>query len=178
MNNLIQIQGKVIEVKPAKTGYCVAIWEQETSKKWRVFSQWGLKEGDYSLVFRQDGKYFFITSYQALTTQEINGEINWQAIHQPYEAREKQAERQLIQKLQVKIKQLTTEAQQWKNAYYNQKSMLKEAQQNAHQQTVQTKIKAIQSKPGKKTKQDLDYLKLLTKLSQECEQNWAWLGAG
>ena len=51
--------------------------------------------------------------------------------------------------------------------------MLKEAQQNAHQRTVQTKIKAIQSKPGRKSKQDLDYLKLLSELSQECEQNWA-----
>ncbi|CAH1759446.1 20010_t:CDS:2 [Entrophospora sp. SA101] len=67
MNNLVRIQGTVIEVKPAKT---------------------------------------------ALITQEINEEANRQTIHQPYEAQEKQAERQLIQKLQVKIKQLEAEAQQ------------------------------------------------------------------
>jgi hypothetical protein len=49
--------------------------------------------------------------------------------------------------------------------------MLKEAQQNAYQQTVQTKIKVLQNKPGRKSKQDLDYLDLLKKLDQECQEN-------
>jgi hypothetical protein len=51
--------------------------------------------------------------------------------------------------------------------------MLKEAQKNAYESTVQAKIKAIQSKPGKKSKHDLDYLRLLNDFSQECQDNWA-----
>ncbi|CAJ0756378.1 5460_t:CDS:1, partial [Entrophospora sp. SA101] len=60
----------------------------------------------------QDGEFCFSSTWQPLNTQEINEEANRQTIHQPYEAQEKQAERQLIQKLQVKIKQLEAEAQQ------------------------------------------------------------------
>jgi hypothetical protein len=49
--------------------------------------------------------------------------------------------------------------------------MLKEAQQNAYQQTVQAEIKTIQGKPGKKSKQDLDYLRLLSEFGKECQEN-------
>jgi len=176
MANVLRIQGKVIHAELAKTtGYYVVIRDKSTGKRRGMFSQWKPQEKTYSLTLRQDRKYFFVIGWQELEAEISSEQAEPKAIHQPYETREKQAESQLIQTLQAKIKQLTTEAQQWKNAYYNQKSMLKEAQQNAHQRTVQTKIKAIQSKPGRKSKQDLDYLKLLGELSQECEQNWAWL---
>lgn len=176
MASLSQIQGKVIKVEPAKTGYYVVIRNQATGQRQGAFSQWKLQERSYWFTLRQDSRYFFIVSCQ--TDQTIKEEAcSQEAIHQLYEIQEKQAERQLIQKLQAKISQLSIEVQQWKNAYYNQKSMLKEAQQGAHQRTVQAKIEAIQSKPGLKSKQDLDYLSLLRELSQECEQNWAWLNA-
>jgi hypothetical protein len=51
--------------------------------------------------------------------------------------------------------------------------MLKQAQQTAQQRIVENKIKALETKPGKKSKQDLDYLKLLTEFNQECKENWA-----
>jgi len=180
MNNLIKIQGKVIEVKPAKSGCYIAIQEQETSKKWRVFSQWKLKEGFYSLNLRQDNEYFFIVNYQVFEVKvDKTGETEpvEKAIYQPYETEDKQAQQQLIKGYQTKISQLQAEVQQWKNAYYNQKSMLKQAQQNAQQRTVENRIKALESKPGKKTKQNLDYLKLLTEFNQECKENWAWLNS-
>jgi hypothetical protein len=49
--------------------------------------------------------------------------------------------------------------------------MLKKAQELSQQRTVETKIKAIESKPGKKSKQDLDYLQLLTEFNSECKEN-------
>jgi len=173
MKNLIRIQGKVVKVESAKTGYYIVIREQETNKQWGTFSQWKPREMTYAFTLRQDGRYFFVVNWQELATNL--GQVNNVELDQSYEVKDKQAEQQAAQKYQTKIKQLEAEVQQWKNAYYNQKWMLKEAQQNAHQRTVQTKIKAIQSKPGRKSKQDLDYLKLLGELSQECEQNWAWL---
>jgi hypothetical protein len=61
MNNLIRIQGKVVKVEPAKTtGYYVTICELETGKRQGVFSKLKLKEGTYSLVLRQDNRFFFI----------------------------------------------------------------------------------------------------------------------
>lgn len=51
--------------------------------------------------------------------------------------------------------------------------MLKQAQQTSQQRTVGNKIKAIENKPGKKSKQDLDYLQLLTEFNRECKENWA-----
>jgi hypothetical protein len=55
--------------------------------------------------------------------------------------------------------------------------MLKNAQQNAQQHTVQARIQAIKDKPDKKSKQDLDYLQLLTEFNRECKENWAWLNS-
>jgi len=180
MNNLIRIQGKVVEVKLVKSGCYVAIQERETGKKWRVFSQWRLKEGIYLLNLRQDNEYFFIVNYQVLEVKvDETGEAEpvKKAIYQPYETKDKQAQQQLIKGYQNKISQLQAEVQQWKNAYYNQKSMLKQAQQNFRQCTVENRIKAIKTKPGKKSKRDLDYLKLLTEFNQECKENWAWLNS-
>lgn len=178
MNSLIRIRGKVIEVKPAKTGYYVAIQEQETSKKWRAFSQWEVKEGAYELTLRQDKEYFFIAGYQVLEVKvdkAFDTEPAKKTIYQPYEKEDNQAQRQLIQEYRAKINQLQTEVQQWKNAYYNQKWMLKKAQQDAHKRLVEAKIKAIENKPGRKSKQDLDYLKLLAQLSQEYKESLTWL---
>lgn len=178
MNNLIRIQGKVIEVKPTKSGYYTTI--KTTSSRQRAFSQWKLKEGIYSLTLRQDKEYFFIVNYQAIEVKvdEIaETEPVKQDIYQPYEEKDNQAQQKLIQELQIKVSQLQTEIQQWKNAYHNQKWMLKEAQQNAQQCTVQAKIQAIKDKPGKKSRQDLDYLQLLTEFNRECRENWAWLSA-
>jgi hypothetical protein len=175
MNNLIRIQGKVIEVKPAKTGYYITV---KTVEKWqRAFSQWRLKEGDYSLTLRQDNDYFFIVSYQMLKVKVGNIEPVKQDVYQPYEKKDEHIQQQLIQEYQTKIHQLQAEVQQWKNAYYNQKWMLKKAQELSQQRTVETKIKALESKPGKKSKQDLDYLQLLTEFNGECKENWAWLNS-
>lgn len=175
MENLIRIQGRVIKQEPTKTGYYIIFRELKTGKRQGAFSKWKFKEGIYSLDLRQDNRYFFIVRWQALIIQETKEITLKQDIHQPCENKESQAERQLIQQLQAKIKQLQAENQQLKNAYYNQKWMLKEAQKNAYESTVQAKIKAIQSKPGKKSKHDLDYLRLLNDFSQECQDNWAWL---
>lgn len=49
--------------------------------------------------------------------------------------------------------------------------MLKQAQQTAQQRTVESRIKAIENKLGKKSKQDLDYLELLTEFNRECKEN-------
>jgi hypothetical protein len=181
MKNLVQIQGKIIKVEPAKTGYYIVICEQETSKQQGAFSKWKPQEGYYMFTLRQDGRYFFVVNWQILAANlgKVNNVevVQKKTIYQSYEAEDKQAEWQSIQEYQTKIKQLEVEVQQWKNAYYNQKSMLKKAQQNAQQCTVQAKIQAIQSKPGRKSKQDLDYLKLLTEFNTECKENWAWLNA-
>lgn len=175
MENLIRIQGKVIKIEPAKTGYYIIFRELKTGKRQGAFSQWKLEEGTYSLVLRQDNRYFFIIRWQTLITQEIREKVPQQAIHQSHEIRENQAEGQLIQELQARIKQLEAENQRLNNAYCNQTLMLKEAQKNAYQGTVQAKIKAIQSKSGRKSKQDLDYLRLLDEFGKECQENWAWL---
>lgn len=179
MNNLIRIQGKVVEVKPAKSGYYTTI---QTTNSWqRAFSKWKLKEGAYSLTLRQDNEYFFIINYQAVEAKvdkiaETEEPVK-QDIYQPYEEKDNQAQRKLIQELQTKVAQLQTEIQQWKNAYHNQKWILKNAQQVSQQRTVQAKIKAIKNKPGKKSKQDLNYLQLLTEFNRECKESWAWLSA-
>lgn len=49
--------------------------------------------------------------------------------------------------------------------------MLKKAQELSQQRTVETKIKVIENKPGKKSKQDLDYLQVLTDFNRECKEN-------
>jgi len=192
MNNLIsKIQGKVIQVKPVRAGYYIAIQEQKTGKHWRAFSQWKPRKRIYSLVLRQNRKYFFIVSWQELETKvdlaevvkrakqeadQIEAEFRIQGdICQPFEVKERQINQQSSQQLRDKINQLEAQVQQWKNAYYNQKLMLKKAQQNAQQCTVEARIQAIENKPGKKSKQDLDYLKVLTEFNRECKKNWTWL---
>lgn len=192
MNSLIRIQGKVIEVKPAKSGYYITI--QTTGKRQRAFSQWKLKEGIYSLNLRQDNEYFFIVNYQVLEAKvdlseavkrakqesdRIEAELREQGdiIYQPYKEKEEQNDRKAIRELEARLKQAETSAWQWKNAYYNQKSMLKQAQRNSQQCTVENRIKALENKPGKKSKQDLDYLQLLIEFNRECKENWAWLNS-
>lgn len=178
MESLIGIQGKVIKVEPAKTiGYYITIRDQSTGKRQGAFSQWELQEKAYTFTLRQDGKFFFIVSWQELISNLNPENKPEKAIHQSYKIREVSAEQELIHKLQTKIKQLETENQQWKNSYHNQKQILKEAQRIAYKNTIETKITAIQSKPGKKSKLDLDYLKLLNEFSQECQRNWVWLNA-
>jgi len=49
--------------------------------------------------------------------------------------------------------------------------MLKQAQRNSQQCTVENRIKALENKPGKKSKQDLDYLQLLIEFNRECKEN-------
>lgn len=194
MNSLIsRIQGKVIQVKPVKAGYYIAIQEQKTGKHWRAFSQWRPRKGVYSLVLRQNRKYFFIVSWQELETKidlaeaikrakqeadQIEAEFRIQGdICQPFEVKEEQINQQSSQQLRTKVNQLEAQVQQWKNAYYNQKTMLKKAQQNAQRYTVENRIKALERKPGKKSKQDLDYLKLLIEFNRECKENWVWLNS-
>lgn len=177
MDSSIRIQGKVVRVKPAKTGYYIVIQEQETGKYWSAFSQWKPRERAYSLVLRKSNGYFFIVGWQEIEAKTEETEPTEQSIYQPHEEKDKQTQQKLIQKLQTKVIQLQTEIQQWKNAYYNQKQMLKKAQELSQQRTVETKIKVIENKPGKKSKQDLDYLQVLTDFNRECKENWSWLNS-
>jgi len=74
MKNLIRIQGKVVKVESAKTGYYIVIREQETNKQWGTFSQWKPREMTYAFTLRQDGRYFFVVNWQELATNL--GQVN------------------------------------------------------------------------------------------------------
>lgn len=119
MNNLTRIQGKVIEVKPAKVGYgyYIIIREKSTSKRQGLFSKWSYNQGTEGLfTLRQDRKYFFIVSYQALEAKTDLFDIREQEnINQLQEVKKEQIDRQLTQrliKLTAELKQAKAEAQQ------------------------------------------------------------------
>ena len=42
MKNTIEIQGAIIKVEPAKTGYCYTLREYETNKQYFFFNTWKL----------------------------------------------------------------------------------------------------------------------------------------
>jgi hypothetical protein len=80
-----------------------------------------------------------------------------------------------LEKAEQRIKVLQEENQQLSNELVNQTLMTKKYLQSIQEDKIKSRIKQIESKPGKKDKWDLDYLILLKRLDEDHNSIQEWL---